>query len=1532
MKYLLFLICTFLITTVKAQPSNDDCSTAIHLGTIPQCDYLQVFSNVDALPSTESSVTVPNCFQGDGASRDVWFSFDLDPLTESVFIDILSTDSNVEGISQPQAALYGGKCQDGTLRLLACQSSVMGSRSLVLANDSLSSGERYYLRISDYTLTSQANDGSFYLCVEGHRDIVKLGEESNVNRSCSGVLFDSGGSELAYSSKESMMTTICPEESNGCIAMNFRRLALEYGKDQIKVYEGRDTLGKLIVSTTATELSGAFEFTCQSECFTAVFQSDFAIEGEGFELHWNCESMDSCKGSAIEWATSVTEIPFTMYESTCGQSYMIDAALCETKNEISLGGPNHVIKLNGDRDQCIYAMIDEAQAGTSLALLKETSSRELSCIASSEEGVISGVQIEQGGNYYFVVSNQSGCTDFRFQILNDLQCDETPDLFSALCNPVNSCFSRADMTEDLRTTIFFRDLDSFVLDVPILEGVNNGCWLQEYIPGVTADNANFYWFTIKAYNDGQIGFTAESFNQSDLDMNVWGPFDEELMCADKDSMISIISSTQPVRSTYAPDPGITGLVNVNPLNGIPVYDSYDCDFPTPSSDGDNFVRTLDAEAQSYYVVLINDFDGAVDDRGVLLNWSGMTESLLFSDTINQTYRLDTAICVGDSLSLSNFMTQTGIQVLPNQEVSCQRCLDPVFTPTEPREYLVLFNGQCGMDSLYLSIDFLEGEDTVDYELCLNQALNFDIYKGDNLEYSWTGDIDQLSCADCPTPTFGATEAGNFTLNYEISNGACQELGQINIIVDEGLVPEYEILSDTSVCVEELLLIGGDSMSGYTYFWTFSAIPDTLFFVSNQLISFTESSTVYLHVQSESCPYVIVDSFNVRADPPIDLPISSVETCEGAPFQFLSLDMDSMASYLWTASNENIFIDSSTQLYSQISAIDDGILTLQATIGGCVSTKSVNVIVSHIGIDEDRDTIRVCLGDSLLYDIESRPETADVFSILSHTQDTIRGNTIRLLPERSFDILTTIQTSQCILENSIHIQLDSIPDDLSISPRDTSICEGSIVILESPDFNTARYRMDYQWLPNEFLQTGDSLYNAVSQPTRTIEYIRVSSSGACVDTSRATINVNEIPTVTITPAQSTICPNDPVELTASFTPPDASIEWTSGDGLSCIDCTNPTVITSMGGVYTLEVDNNGCPASASAVINITGGSPEFTVPESLIRCEGEEVFLNPSYNPDYTYEWSSTDPNFAGGIINEPSTVPPVGETQYSVTVTDVNNPSICSELVEIFTIIVPRLNPLADIGYCDPNEPVLVQITLENVEGFPIEANRVVWSNGDRGPIIQVVPANLAEDVLSVSIDLGNCTLEEEVQFSQFDLDINLTSSELDNAELFIGTNVDHNLEVNIDPSDRISDISWVRLENSELLAANQQNLNIEISGLDTVYTIIVRVRTENGCESSSSIRYRVIPIAIPNAFSPNDDGINDVFNIITNNSSVLIEKFQVFTRWGTLIYNNESPELGWDGTDGNNNPLPTDSYKYIINLNAAGRKLERQGEINLIR
>lgn len=117
----------------------------------------------------------------------------------------------------------------------------------------------------------------------------------------------------------------------------------------------------------------------------------------------------------------------------------------------------------------------------------------------------------------------------------------------------------------------------------------------------------------------------------------------------------------------------------------------------------------------------------------------------------------------------------------------------------------------------------------------------------------------------------------------------------------------------------------------------------------------------------------------------------------------------------------------------------------------------------------------------------------------------------------------------------------------------------------------------------------------------------------------------------------------------------------------------------------------------------------------------------------------------------------------------------------------------------------------------------------------------------------------------------------------------------------------------------------------DMVYTLTAI--SNMGCGSASdNVNVKAFrDYFIPNAFSPNSDGVNDRFKIPAYNNYTVV-KFIIYNRWGTVLFKSNTPGDGWDGTF-NNIPQPTGSYIYFIQLlDKNNKKIIKQGTVSIIR
>ncbi len=106
-----------------------------------------------------------------------------------------------------------------------------------------------------------------------------------------------------------------------------------------------------------------------------------------------------------------------------------------------------------------------------------------------------------------------------------------------------------------------------------------------------------------------------------------------------------------------------------------------------------------------------------------------------------------------------------------------------------------------------------------------------------------------------------------------------------------------------------------------------------------------------------------------------------------------------------------------------------------------------------------------------------------------------------------------------------------------------------------------------------------------------------------------------------------------------------------------------------------------------------------------------------------------------------------------------------------------------------------------------------------------------------------------------------------------------------------------------------------------------------NGCMAFDTITIDEYPpcvIAVPTAFSPNGDGINDILFVRGQNFTDF--ELMIFNRWGELIFNTTDTSLGWDGTY-QGKPQPVDTYNYYLKGKCVdGQFSAHKGTITLLR
>jgi gliding motility-associated-like protein len=109
-----------------------------------------------------------------------------------------------------------------------------------------------------------------------------------------------------------------------------------------------------------------------------------------------------------------------------------------------------------------------------------------------------------------------------------------------------------------------------------------------------------------------------------------------------------------------------------------------------------------------------------------------------------------------------------------------------------------------------------------------------------------------------------------------------------------------------------------------------------------------------------------------------------------------------------------------------------------------------------------------------------------------------------------------------------------------------------------------------------------------------------------------------------------------------------------------------------------------------------------------------------------------------------------------------------------------------------------------------------------------------------------------------------------------------------------------------------------------------VLMQTKEGCKNIESVIMldNYVLIKVPNAFTPNGDGLNDIFRPLVDTEKVKQYSISIYNQWGQRIFGSVDPKTGWDGKNGQ-----IGVYNWVINYsNRVGKVFQMKGNVSLIR
>jgi gliding motility-associated-like protein len=220
--------------------------------------------------------------------------------------------------------------------------------------------------------------------------------------------------------------------------------------------------------------------------------------------------------------------------------------------------------------------------------------------------------------------------------------------------------------------------------------------------------------------------------------------------------------------------------------------------------------------------------------------------------------------------------------------------------------------------------------------------------------------------------------------------------------------------------------------------------------------------------------------------------------------------------------------------------------------------------------------------------------------------------------------------------------------------------------------------------------------------------------------------------------------------------------------------------------------------------------------------------------------------------------------------------------------------------------------------------SKYLWSNGQTDSTIRI---RLTQDTLMhVTISDTVCGQTSQV----FNVAIKAASKpvmSIITGENSVFKNQSINVFYNGDPSDRTS---W-HIDKPNVLNLAGQGLNVRFRDTGEAIIKVISINLL-GCIDSSSTTLEVKDeqLFFPNGFTPNGDGLNDVFK--PQGLGIAEYQLLIYNRWGEVIFQTTDYTTGWDGTV-NNMPVPSDVYLYQCEvIGPSGHRSNYSGNITVLR
>lgn len=452
---------------------------------------------------------------------------------------------------------------------------------------------------------------------------------------------------------------------------------------------------------------------------------------------------------------------------------------------------------------------------------------------------------------------------------------------------------------------------------------------------------------------------------------------------------------------------------------------------------------------------------------------------------------------------------------------------------------------------------------------------------------------------------------------------------------------------------------------------------------------------------------------------------------------------------------------------------------------------------------------------------------------------------------------------------------------------------------------------YAWTgPNSFsssLQNPTILNSTIAMSG--IYTVSVSNVYGCTSTDTAQVLIYQTPQ-TVGVLNEEECIGDTLFLTALGS---GTINWYSDSLLTNLVQGNsstyvPNVPIGTTLTFYVVAESNGCVSPVTSATATRDPFPAAVATNAAVglMCTGNTLYLISSGGTTFSWTgpngFSSAQQNIA--ILNSSTALSGI----YTVTVTDANG-CVAQDTTAVLIHLTPQAVTVSDVATCT-GDPLNLVATGSPAINWYSDAGLTNLVQGNSSTYSPSVPSGTIATFWVVSTSNGCVSPVSTATVSNFNIHASGSASAYTG---YAPISVDFtNLSTGVDLADNYL---WIFGDEHTSTSFNSSNTFAE-GGNYNVALVITEITS--GCIDTAFVN--VIyedgsKLVMPNIFTPNGDGINDIFTAIANG----IKTFHadVYDRWGIKIYHWDTPQGGWDGKSGSGITASEGTYFYIIKASA---------------